>query len=39
MCFRNRFNCRKDILGLWISERKEGARFWLNNFTEMKTED
>ena len=27
--------CRKDILGLWISE-NEGAKFWLNNFTEMK---
>jgi transposase-like protein len=26
---------RKDILGLWISE-NEGAKFWLNNFTEMK---
>lgn len=25
----------KDILGLWISE-NEGAKFWLNNFTEMK---
>ena len=23
------------ILGLWISE-NEGAKFWLNNFTEMK---
>lgn len=29
---------RKDILGLWISE-NEGAKFWLNNFTEMKTGD
>ena len=28
-------NGRKDILGLWISE-NEGAKFWLNNFTEMK---
>lgn len=26
---------KKDILGLWISE-NEGAKFWLNNFTEMK---
>jgi len=26
---------RKDILGLWISE-NEGAKFWLNNFTEMR---
>ncbi len=26
---------RKDILGLWISE-NEGAKFWLNNLTEMK---
>ncbi len=26
---------RKDILGLCISE-NEGAKFWLNNFTEMK---
>ncbi|EER21062.1 Transposase [Rickettsia tamurae subsp. buchneri] len=26
---------RKDILGLWISE-NEGAKFWLNNFTELK---
>lgn len=26
---------RKDILGLWIRE-NEGAKFWLNNFTEMK---
>ena len=25
----------KDVLGLWISE-NEGARFWLNNLTEMK---
>jgi putative transposase len=25
----------KDILGLWISE-NEGAKFWLNNLTEMK---
>ena len=28
-------NGKKDILGLWISE-NEGAKFWLNNFTEMK---
>ena len=26
---------KKDILGLWISE-NEGAKFWLNNFTELK---
>lgn len=26
---------KKDILGLWISE-NEGAKFWLNNLTEMK---
>ncbi|WP_174480483.1 IS256 family transposase [Spiroplasma endosymbiont of Danaus chrysippus] len=26
---------KKDVLGLWISE-NEGAKFWLNNFTEMK---
>jgi len=26
---------RKDILGLWISE-NEGAKFWLNNLTELK---
>lgn len=26
---------QKDILGLWISE-NEGAKFWLNNLTEMK---
>jgi putative transposase len=26
---------RKDILGLWISE-NESAKFWLNNFTEMR---
>jgi putative transposase len=26
---------QKDILGLWISE-NEGAKFWLNNFTELK---
>ncbi len=26
---------RKDILGLWISD-NEGAKFWLNNLTEMK---
>lgn len=26
---------RKDVLGLWISE-NEGAKFWLNNLTEMK---
>ena len=25
----------KDILGLWISD-NEGAKFWLNNLTEMK---
>ena len=25
----------KDILGLWISE-NEGAKFWLNNLTELK---
>ncbi len=25
----------KDILGMWISE-NEGAKFWLNNLTEMK---
>ena len=25
----------KDILGLWISE-NEGAKFWLQNFTELK---
>lgn len=25
----------KDVLGLWISE-NEGAKFWLNNLTEMK---
>lgn len=25
----------KDILGLWVSD-NEGAKFWLNNFTEMK---
>ena len=27
----------KDILGLWISD-NEGAKFWLNNLTEMKNE-
>ena len=26
---------KKDILGLWISE-NEGAKFWLNNMTEIK---
>ena len=26
---------RKDILGLWISD-NEGAKFWLNNLTELK---
>ena len=26
---------KKDVLGLWISE-NEGAKFWLNNLTEMK---
>ena len=26
---------KKDILGLWIAE-TEGAKFWLNNLTEMK---
>lgn len=26
---------RKDILGLWISE-NEGAKFWLNNLTELR---
>ncbi|MCP4653353.1 MAG: IS256 family transposase [Candidatus Omnitrophica bacterium] len=26
---------KKDILGLWISE-NEGAKFWLNNLTELK---
>ncbi|PPE05111.1 IS256 family transposase [Williamsoniiplasma lucivorax] len=25
----------KDVLGLWISE-NEGAKFWLNNFTDLK---
>jgi transposase-like protein len=25
----------KDILGLWISD-NEGAKFWLNNLTEMR---
>ncbi len=28
-------NGLKDILGMWISE-NEGAKFWLNNLTEMK---
>ncbi len=28
-------NSLKDILGMWISE-NEGAKFWLNNLTEMK---
>ena len=26
---------RKDVLGLWISD-NEGAKFWLNNLTELK---
>ena len=26
----------KDVLGLWVSE-NEGAKFWLNVFTELKT--